>query len=452
VRWGWAVVAALFVLLVSVSTAGADDWFPHPDNAQWTYVWTDSTYNTTPTREAVTVKENKGAAFTLAWTTDNQNNPDGAPSSTGTVSFQDTTMGLINTDWSSNAPPASFPILCSQTSQCGNSLASTLYNVIWGGRVPVLASPLMSGTTWSATGGAANDVASSSTYVGQQQVTVPAWNHPVTAAVVQSDITQAGALGDPYGSGVRTVWWVWGVGPVKVLFEHAGGIGAPVTTAQLESTNLTPKDPPTDANYFPLQKGLTNRYSWTNSKYMRKASVQEFTVDQVLNGSARISVKNVSGPIKVAGAYGYTSRSDGVTNIWASTQAASLVKLPKLGPQALPASQRRHFFTPFDLMNFGFNPLFPAYPTAPDSWQGQASGRDYKVYGATGTAKILGIQKVKVPAGTFDALAIQTTLVQPGFKFGSGTRTCWFAPGKGLVKLVFQHADKSTSQVVLIKK
>jgi hypothetical protein len=62
------------------------------------------------------------------------------------------------------------------------------------------------------------------------------------------------------------------------------------------------------------------------------------------------------------------------------------------------------------------------------------------------------VQTVHVPAGTFSALAVRTTLTQPGFPFGSGTRTCWFAPGKGLVKLTFKHRDGSTSQVVLIKK
>ncbi len=25
------------------------------------------------------------------------------------------------------------------------------------------------------------------------------------------------------GSGVRTVWWVYGVGPVRIAFEHTGG-------------------------------------------------------------------------------------------------------------------------------------------------------------------------------------------------------------------------------------
>ena len=69
----------------------------------------------------------------------------------------------------------------------------------------------------------------------------------------------------------------------------------------------------------------------------------------------------------------------------------------------------------------------------------------------TGHAEILGVQTVKVPAGTFQALAIRTTLNQAGYKFGSGTRTSWFAPNKGLVKLVFKHADRSTSTVVLVK-
>ncbi len=56
-----------------------------------------------------------------------------------------------------------------------------------------------------------------------------------------------------------------------------------------------------------------------------------------------------------------------------------------------------------------------------------------------------------MPAGTFRALAVQTTLTQPGFPFGSGTRTTWFAPGVGLVKLVFRHGDGSVSQVELLK-
>ena len=35
--------------------------------------------------------------------------------------------------------------------------------------------------------------------------------------------------------------------------------------------------------------------------------------------------------------------------------------------------------------------------------------------------------------------------------FGSGTRTSCFAPGKGLVKLVFRHRDGSVSTVERIR-
>ena len=142
----------------------------------------------------------------------------------------------------------------------------------------------------------------------------------------------------------------------------------------------------------------------------------------------------------------------GVTNLWSTAQATTLAKLPPLGPKSAKPADRRHFFTPLDLMNFGFNPVLPAYPKAGDHWASSPNGSDFAAYGVIGTSTILGVQKVKVPGGTFSALAVRTTLTQPGFRFGSGTRTCWFAPGKGLVKLVFKHADGSTSQVVLIKK
>ena len=82
---------------------------------------------------------------------------------------------------------------------------------------------------------------------------------------------------------------------------------------------------------------------------------------------------------------------------------------------------------------------------------GRSSGRDFAVYGVTGTATVRGVRTVKVPGGTFRALEVRTVMKQAGFPFGSGTRTSWFAPGKGLVKLVFRHGDGSTSTVQLIR-
>ena len=80
---------------------------------------------------------------------------------------------------------------------------------------------------------------------------------------------------------------------MKVQFQHAGGTEAPVTTSELLGTDQKPVMPPQDANYFPLRKGAKLRYSWTNSKYMRKPAVQDFVVDDALNNSARFSVKHV---------------------------------------------------------------------------------------------------------------------------------------------------------------
>ena len=445
------LVTFVVALLVPAPAALASGWLPHPADATWEYTWTDSAYNTTPTKEKVTVKSTSGTTFTLAWTTDKEGNPTGAPTSIGTVDFQESNFGLINTNWASNQPPASFPILCAALASCGNSLASTYYNVIWGTRAPTLFEPLLQGTSWTATGAAKNDVSSTNDYLGTEMVTVPAFPQPVLAAKVRSQITQAGALGDPYGSGTRTVWWVYGVGPVKVEFDHAGGADAPVTISVLDSTNQTPQPPPPDTDYFPFRKGLHGKYQWTNPKHFKQPEVEKMSIDQVSNDSAQISVNSVSGPIQVKGAYGFTKRLDGVTNLWGVTKAASLVTFPPLGPKALPVKKRRHFFTPFDLMTFGFNPVIPAYPVVGSAWDGGKNQNDFATYGVVGHAAVIGIRKVTVPAGTFEALEVRTVLRQPGFPFGSGTRTSWFAPGRGLVKLVFRHGDGSVSTVVLLK-
>ena len=450
-KWGVAL-AALVVTLAGAPAAPADDWLPHNADATWTYQWTDSVYNTSPTNEKVTVKSTTGNAFTLAWTTVGQNNAAGSVNSTGTVAFQDTGGGLavVSPYWASDAPPSQFPILCTATGPCPNSLASTYYNVIWGSLTPVLAEPLLKGTTWNGAGGDSS-ISSTSTYLGPEAVTVPAFPGPVMAAKVRTDVAQAGALGDPYGSGVKTIWWVYGVGPVKIVFQHGGGSGAPVTTFMLQSTNLTAKPLPSDVNWFPMQKGLKGTFSWTNKKHLKKPEVEKYVMDQVANGSSRVTVNCLSGPIRCAALYFFTQRTDGLSNLSGVVQAASLAKFPPLGPIALPPSKRRHFFTPFDLMTFGINPLIDPYAAAGDTWSVDPNGRDFAVFGASATSTVLGVQKVTVPAGTFSALAVRTKLKQPGFPFGSGTRTSWFAPDRGLVKLVFQHGDGSTSIVVLTK-
>lgn len=437
------------MMALGAPSALADAWFPHPAGALWQYRWSDTTYNPKGTVENVGVQQQQGQAFTLAWADSADKAPTSAtiacPQATsdlGTMSFQDTNSGLINTNWDSCPAPSGSPILCASTS-CANSLSSALYTVIWGNRTPVLSEPLLTGTSWTASGGAQNDVSSSSTFLGIQVVKVPAFPGGVKAAVVRTNIAQSGAIGDPYGSGVRTVWWVYGVGPVRVSFAHEGGSDAPVTNVFLLATNLHPQATPPTADMFPLKLGLKNTYRWTNNRHMRQPEVQQMTVSAVANRSARLDFKSISGPIRASGAYGFSTRLDGVTNVWGSSAAATLLKLPRLG-------HGRHFFTPFDLMTYGFNPLLPAYPKVGSGWH-SGNQTDFQVYGATGSTRILGTQRIHVPAGTFNALVVRSTLTQKGFSYGSGTRTLWFAPGRGLVKLTFSHRDGSTTLIQLIK-
>jgi hypothetical protein len=436
-------------MLVFATPALADDWFPHPANAQWQYKWSDTTYNPGGTVEAVTVQSQadpSGCGWQLAWTgTDNFAVSPGSPivyqwPDNGTICFRDQSTGLQNTNWSGSPPPPGMPVLCATSSQCPNSLGSSLYNVIWGARAPVLSEPLLQGTSWNGTGGGSSEVTSSNQYLGLQRVTVPAFPHGVVAAAVRSNIALAGTPGDDYGSGIRTTWWVHGVGPVKVVFDHVDGS---VTNVSLVSTDLHPAASLPDQDYFPLRLGLKGTYQWTNPKHLKQPEIETISVAAVASRSARIAVNSLSGPIRAVGQYGFSLRLDGLRNIWGSSSAATLVKFPRLG-------HGRHFFTPVDLMTFGFNPILPAYATAGSTWR-SGNARDSQVYGVTGTSRVIGVRSVRVPAGRFSALEVRSVLTQRGFRFGSGVRTSWFAAGRGLVKMVFQHRDGSTSVVQLLK-
>jgi hypothetical protein len=438
---GWALAA-------DALTDPVDQWLPSSDDATWTYSWSNDRYAPTPTLEQYKLSERKGSEFALSWTTQDLGNGDGTVQSSGVIGFDRTETGLANTGWNSTPPPPQFPILCGSASGCGNSLSSALFLAVWGSRGPVLQEPLVRGARWSSLGGANNDVSSGNRYVGTEQIDVPAFPGGVSAARVESDVTQAGALGDPYGTGVRTVWWVRGVGPVRMLFRHAGG---ETSQAELVGTNLDPRDPPSDLDYLPFEKGRTAVYRYRNSRHLKQPSTQTFKVADAVNNSARVEVQVKSGPIRAVGAYVFATRLDGVKNTSTSTKAASLVHFPDLGPRTLSKARRRRFFTAYDLMTFGFNPVLPAYPRKGDSWKSSTRSRDFKVFGVVGSSKVLGVQRVRTPKGTFNAMAVRSRLRQKGFPFGSGTRTSWFAPGEGLVKLVFAHGDGSVSTVERVR-
>jgi hypothetical protein len=456
----WEIISLKVLFLFALVCAGtvpaalADDWFPHPANAQWTYFWDDNNYNPAGTTETVKVDttDEVTCGWQLQWTGDIQvplgsSGGSGAPPTIdqpddGTMCFEDQDFGLVNTDWSGDSPPNNEPALCSSVSaQCANSLGSVLYDVIWGSRSPMISEPLLQGTSWDSTGGDDGSVTSENQYLGLQEVKAPAFPNGIMAATVRSQIALSGTEGDDYGSGTRTVWWVYGVGPVRVTFDHVDGS---VTNAILTATNQLPLPTRTDGNYFPMTVGLKGTYKWTNPKYLKQPEIETISIGAAVNRSARVTAKSVSGPLRAEGDYAFSLRLDGLRNTSGSSEAATHATLPNLG-------HGQHFFTPVDLMTYGFNPVLPAYPVPGTSWK-SGNARDLQVYGVTGTSTVIGVRKVKVPAGTFQALEVRSVLSQKGFRFGSGVRTMWFSPRRGLVKLVFRHHDGSVSTVQLLKK
>jgi hypothetical protein len=427
------------------AAAGADlgdpvnQWLPSSEDASWTYEWTNTDYGAPANTETYTVSDSNANSFTLEW-----NAPDDDNSATsellGQASFSRTQSGLTNLGWTAVPPAPDFPILCSEPTPCANSLGGALFMVLWGSRGPVLSEPLYRGSSWTSVGGGDNDVVAENRYRGAEVVNdVDAFPSGVTAAKVESTITQAGAIGDPFGSGERTVWWVYGVGPVKVRIDHTGG---EVSQAELTETNLAPLPAPSDFNYLPFELGETAVYRWRNTEHMRKASKQRFTVAQVSSNTARVDVEHIKGPIEVAGSYVFTTRLNGITNISTATSSRTLAKFPNLGPSK---KKRNRLLTPFDFMTFGLSTVLPAFPEPRMTWVRGEDSRDYKVYGVDGRSQVLGIRRVKTRDGRVNALVVRSVLKQKRSKFGDGVRLSFFQRGKGLVKLWFRHGDGSVS-------
>jgi len=421
----------------------ADQWLPRSDGAEWTYSWTNSSYSPTPRTEQLRLQARSGTTFRLRWE-EIGGNPNDIPDA-GAIDFQHTDAGMVNLNYQSTPPPRQFPILCASAVECGNSVAGAMHLLIWGTRSPVLAEPLLRGTRWGSQGGADSDVASDNRYAGRERVTVAAFPGGIEAAKVESRITQAGALGDPFGSGLRTVWWVRGVGPVRIQLDHASG---EVSRAELQRTNLAPLAPPSDANLLPFNRGDRGEYRWRNTRHMKKWSLQRYEVAQVANNTAQVNVKHLSGPIAVAGTYLFSTRLSGVTLLSGATRAASRAKFPQLGPRGASQADRLRFYTPFDFMVFGYNPILPVPADKGLLWRSSREGRDWKLFGVTGVSRVVSTDsRVRTPAGTFRTTVVRSRLTQHGYRFGSGTRTSWFAAGRGLVKLVFRHRDGSRSIV-----
>ena len=96
-------------------------------------------------------------------------------------------------------------------------------------------------------------------------------------------------------------------------------------------------------------------------------------------------------------------------------------------------------------------------PKVGDEWTGIAHGASEGIEGNTVVESTT--EKIEVPAGIFeDCLKVKTTItggvtegnLLPRDAFIRGTRTMYFAPGVGLIKLEYQHEVGHRTEIILV--
>ena len=274
VRLAVAGLLAAAAIAPPAAAAGLDDvsdqWLPASDGAEWVYAWNNSDYQPAARTEKYVVQSRNGTAFRLRWDEVGAG-PYDTPSA-GTVDFRYTDAGLVNLNYQSTQPPPQFPILCASATSCGNSVAGTMYLLIWGTRSPTLAEPLLQGTRWNSLGGAGNDVARGAATSGSEKIVVPAFPQGVEAAKVEGEVTQAGAVGDPFGCG--RAHRLVGARRRPGEDHHAPRGRRALPRRRCSRTNLKPLPLPADVNLLPLNRGDTATFRWRNSKHMKAWSTQ----------------------------------------------------------------------------------------------------------------------------------------------------------------------------------
>ncbi len=202
-----------------------------------------------------------------------------------------------------------------------------MYLLIWGTRSPVLAEPLLTGTRWNTVGGAANDVASRNRYEGREKVTVPAF--PAGGRRGVESVTQTGALGDPFGSGRARSG---GCAASVRCGSRSGTPAARLSEAVLRATTLTPKPLPPDSICFRSTAATPRRSAGATTATSSSGRRSALTVAEVVNNTARVDVKQVSGPITVAGSYAFSTRLDGVAQPRGLRQGGDPGPVPRTRP------------------------------------------------------------------------------------------------------------------------
>lgn len=186
----------------------------------------------------------------------------------------------------------------------------------------------------------------------------------------------------------------------------------------------------TSDNFLPLQLDQGWQYSWNNSRYAEEPITETVWADQ-RQGSAytlRATNRFGDGTFDLSTTSGY--RWDGYVT---------------MGQMVFPLPLQM-------LFDFAFVPqqLLPAQWHVGDSWTGSGywAGTTY-----TGTTTVVSDTAAVVAAGTTYTGCLQLHTEVTGFvSFGVGTRDVWLAPGVGVVKLVYHHADGSVTTGELVRR
>lgn len=154
-----------------------------------------------------------------------------------------------------------------------------------------------------------------------------------------------------------------------------------------------------ETDYFPVRSGL----SWVYQFKGRQSF--DYTVEVVKNEGNRALVR--------------TTMPQVLTQEWYEVDAGGIVLTGMEDPdgeQALYQPARPYL-------------RFPMKPGTSWAWTGRL-GRSSEI---TDSNRILASAQVKVPAGTFTCLVVETITTQSG---GTLNQTSYYAPGVGLVKYV----------------
>ena len=292
----------------------------------------------------------------------------------------------------------SFPVLCAarRAAATASPARTTTSSGARGARRSRRRS--LDGASGRAPAARGNDIDELSRLRRPEQVTVPAFGQPVQAAKVRTR-DHAGRRARR-SLRQRRPHRLVGLGcrPVKVVFEHAGGANAPVTTAR------PPRDEPDAEARAGRRELLPARQGRHHDVPLDELAPPQEAVGPAGHGrevgerSAQLAVKSVSGPDQGRGRLRLHLPCRRAHEHLARRQLGVARELPAARPEgAAAATSAGASSTPFDLMNFGFNPSLRAYPRPAQSWEGRVSGRDFAVYGVTGTPRS-GRPTVKVPA------------------------------------------------------